>query len=57
MLQLQADDFYKSEVNRHDNTIWIDYYKADDLLGQSVYIHFRIDEKTDKVVIESFKRK
>jgi hypothetical protein len=56
MLQLQTEHFYKTETSRYDNKIMIDYYKAYGLLGEDVYIHFRIDEESNKLTIESFKR-
>lgn len=46
--------FYKS-APRYDNPrVWVDYYKAPNLMGEDVYIHFRVEN--DRVIICSFKK-
>lgn len=54
---LKVSDFYKSEF-KYDNPkitahIYVDTYKAKNLLGERVYTHFRIED--GKLVICSFK--
>ncbi len=53
ILQLKNMHFYKSSTKYDDPSIYVDYYKAKGLMGENVYIHFRIEE--DTIVICSFK--
>lgn len=57
--RLRLSDFYKKEP-KYDTlqTIMVDYYKARNMMGEQVYIHFRIDEDENGklLVICSFKR-
>lgn len=51
--KLQHKHFHKSETKYDNPGIYVDYYKADNLMGEKVYIHFRIE--TNCLVICSFK--
>lgn len=51
--KLQHKHFYKSD-NKYDNpSIYVDYYKARDLMNENIYIHFRIENEC--LIICSFK--
>ena len=51
--RLQHKHFYKS-ASKYDNPeVYVDYYKAANLMGENVYIHFRIED--DRLIICSFK--
>lgn len=52
-LKLQPKHFYKSDRKYDNPEIWIDFYKAEDLMGENIYLHFRIED--NKLVICSFK--
>ena len=51
--KLQSKHFYKSDTKYDDPTIYVDYYKADNLMGEKVYIHFRVED--DCLIVCSFK--
>jgi hypothetical protein len=53
LLKLQPKHFYKSDHKYDDPKIYVDYYKAYGLMGENVYIHFRIED--DHLIICSFK--
>ena len=57
--RLRLSDFYKTEP-KYDSQqeVMVDYYKARNLMGEKVYIHFRVDRRGDGdiLVICSFKR-
>jgi len=54
ILKLQRKHFHKS-TSKYDNPkIYVDYYKAYGLVGEDVYIHFRIEN--NRLIICSFKR-
>jgi hypothetical protein len=53
-LKLQPKHFYKRGVKYDNPGIAVDYYKAYGLMGEDVYIHFRIEEGV--LIICSFKR-
>ena len=57
--RLRLVDFYKTEP-KYDSLqgVMVDYYKAQNLMGEKVYIHFRVDRRCDGniLVICSFKR-
>ncbi len=52
-LKLQQKHFYKSATKYDNPKIYVDYYKAYQLMGENVYIHFRVEE--DCLIICSFK--
>lgn len=53
IMKLQRKHFHKS-YNKYDNpSVYVDYYKAFGLIGENVYIHFRIED--DTLYICSFK--
>lgn len=51
--RLQPKHFYKSDSKYDDPTVYVDYYKARDLMGENLYIHFRIEKGC--LIICSFK--
>ena len=51
--KLQHKHFYKSDTKYDNPGIYVDYYKAKNLMGENVYIHFRIED--DRLIICSFK--
>jgi hypothetical protein len=53
LLKLQPKHFHKSDHKYDDPSIHVDYYKARGLMGENVYIHFRIED--DYLIICSFK--
>lgn len=53
--KLQPKHFYKSAVSRSKPGLVIDVYKAH-LNGEDVYTHFYIDDTSNKLIINSFKR-
>ncbi|MFT5700259.1 MAG: hypothetical protein ACI8ZB_003131 [Desulforhopalus sp.] len=53
LLKLQPKHFYKSDYKYDDPSIYVDYYKAYGLMGEDVYIHFRIED--NYLIICSFK--
>lgn len=53
LLKLQPKHFYKSDFKYDNPSIHVDYYKARGLMGENVYIHFRIED--DFLIICSFK--
>ena len=56
LLKLEPKHFHKSEISRCDGKTWIDYYKALDLMGENVYIHFHVDEEQNRLILASCKR-
>ncbi len=53
ILKLRNIHFYKSNTKYDNPSIYVDYYKAKDLMGENVYIHFRIEDEV--LIICSFK--
>jgi len=55
--KLESKHFFKTENAYWDKSIAFDYYKARNLMGENVYIHFFIDDKSSKpkLVVNSFK--
>jgi hypothetical protein len=51
--KLQQKHFYKSATRYDDPGIYVDYYKAYQLMGEDVYLHFRVED--DCLIICSFK--
>ena len=51
--KLQPKHFYKSDYKYDNPCIHVDYYKAYNLMGENLYIHFRIEN--EYLVICSFK--
>ena len=50
---LRHKHFYKSESRYDDPEVYVDYYKAWGLMGENVYMHFRIED--NRLIICSFK--
>jgi hypothetical protein len=55
ILKLQPKHFYKRAYKYDNPAIHVDHYKANGLLHENVYIHFRIEEGI--LIICSFKRR
>ncbi|WP_045211263.1 type II toxin-antitoxin system MqsR family toxin [Desulfonatronovibrio magnus] len=53
ILKLQHSHYYKTEKKYDDPSVFVDYYRANNLMGENVYIHFRVEN--DCLVICSFK--
>ena len=53
ILSLKTKHFHKTEENWDDPSIYVDYYKARNLMGENIYIHFHIED--DKLIVASFK--
>lgn len=51
--KLQHGDFHKSNTHYNNPKIHVDYYKAENLMGERVYTHFRIEDGA--LIIDSFK--
>lgn len=51
--KLQPRHFHKSDHRYDDPTLYVDYYKAQRLMRENVYIHFRIEDGI--LIICSFK--
>ncbi len=51
---LQKKDFLKTEQKYDNPGLYVDFYKARGLLGENVYLHFRIEG--GRLIICSFKR-
>ncbi|MEA2039713.1 MAG: type II toxin-antitoxin system MqsR family toxin [Thermodesulfobacteriota bacterium] len=54
--KLQPKHFYKPGESYFAPKIPIDFYKAYNLKGEDVYIHFYIDKETEILIVDSFKR-
>jgi len=53
LMRLMPKHWYKSE-HRFDNPkIWVDYYRARNIMGENIYTHFYVEE--DILIIDSFK--
>lgn len=50
---LKAKHFHKTEKNWDNPSIYVDYYKARNLMGENIYTHFHIED--DKLIVASFK--
>ena len=51
--KLEHKHFHKSEQKYDNPGVYVDYYKAGNLMGENVYIHFRIESNC--LIICSFK--
>lgn len=51
--KLQHKHFHKSDTKYDTPGVYVDYYKAGNLMGERVYIHFRIENNC--LIICSFK--
>ena len=54
--KLQPKHFYKPGESYFTPKIPFDFYKAYNLKGEDVYIHFYIDKETELLIVDSFKR-
>ncbi len=52
--KLQRTHCYKSQTRFQNPEIWVDYYRAECLLGENIYTHFYIED--DELIVDSFKR-
>jgi len=53
LLALPQGSCYKSCSRFGDPSIFVDYYRAIDLLGENVYTHFYVDDGV--LIVDSFK--
>lgn len=53
-LKLQAKHFSHSKKHFTNPSIWVDHYRAKNLMGEDVYTHFHFEEEI--LVIQSLKR-
>jgi Motility quorum-sensing regulator, toxin of MqsA len=53
---LRPEHFHKTEDHTTFPGVKMDYYKADDLEGEPVYLHFYIDDEAGVLVLSSFKK-
>jgi len=53
LLALPQGSWHKSCPRFGDPSIFVDYYKAIDLLGENVYTHFYVDDGV--LIVDSFK--
>lgn len=53
MKQLKLYHYHKTETRYDNPSVYVDYYKARNLRGEDVYIHFRIED--GELIICSFK--
>ena len=51
--KLQLKHFFKSTTKYDNPSIYVDYYKAYQLMHENIYIHFRVEDEC--LVICSFK--
>jgi len=52
--KLKPAHYYKSELSRMRESLVIDYYKAPELKGEAVYVHFYIVD--GRLIVNSFKK-
>jgi len=52
--KLKPVNYYKSEPSRMRKSLFIDYYKAPELKGEAVYVHFYILD--GRLIVNSFKK-
>lgn len=45
--------WYKSEKRFDNPEIWVDYYRAYNLMGENVYTHFYVEDEA--LIVDSFK--
>jgi len=53
LMRLMPKHWYKSEPRYDNPKIWVDYYRARDIMGENIYTHFYVEE--DILIIDSFK--
>ena len=53
LMRLMPKHWYKSEPRYDNPEIWVDYYRARNIMGENIYTHFYVEE--DILVIDSFK--
>ena len=53
LLALSQKSYYKSEPRFNNPSIWVDYYRARDILGENVYTHFYVEDGI--LIVDSLK--
>ncbi|HEC32284.1 MAG TPA: hypothetical protein ENI41_07320 [Deltaproteobacteria bacterium] len=53
LMRLMPKHWYKSEPRFDNPKIWVDYYRARNIMGENIYTHFYVEE--DILIIDSFK--
>ncbi len=53
LLALSQKSCYKSESRFNNPCIWVDYYRAKNILGENVYTHFYVEDGV--LIVDSFK--
>ena len=53
LLALSQKSCYKSEPRFNNPSIWVDYYRAKNILGENVYTHFYVED--GMLIVDSFK--
>lgn len=54
-LKLQNKHFSSSKKHFTNPGIWVDHYRAENIMGEDVYVHFHFEE--DVLIIQSCKRR
>jgi hypothetical protein len=53
ILKIPTSCCYKRDVRYDSPKIWVDYYRANNIMGENIYTHFYIEDET--LIIDSFK--
>ena len=53
LLKIPVNCCYKSETRYDNPEIWVDYYRAENIMGENIYTHFYIEN--ENLIIDSFK--
>lgn len=55
LLDLPQECCYKSEQRFNNPACWVDYYRANNIMGENIYTHFYVDN--DCLIVDSFKKR
>ena len=55
LAKLNEGDFYKRDVSPKNRFLVMDFYKAT-VMNERIYTHFYIDDKLERLVVQSFKQ-
>jgi len=53
LLKIPSRCCYNRKPRFNNPEIWVDYYRAENIMGENIYTHFYVEN--DKLVIDSFK--
>jgi len=53
LMRLTVKHWYKSEPRYDNPRIWVDYYRAQNIMGEDIYTHFYVEEGV--LIVDSFK--